>query len=186
LLGTHPDDPDRRVLAMTKNNIAPLGPSLGFRIAAVPKRMGVGVYLKGGSHPSTGEVLTKDLVAERELPEGPMIHWEGPTPITADDICSAKPELGCQASRASEWLRALLSKGPVPATVVEAQAHVEGIGYTTVRYVKRKLGIESQRVVVDGQPRWDWVLPKKPGHSSPEPNVDLEQYFDKLADQVLS
>ena len=98
LIGTHPDDPERRVLTMTKSNIGPLGPSLGFRVTVIPKRMGVGLYLKGSKHPSTGKVLKEETYAERELPEGPIIKWEGLTPITADEICSVKPDLGPQSS----------------------------------------------------------------------------------------
>ena len=122
LIGAHPDDPERRVLTMTKSNIGPLGPSLSFRVTVRPKRMGVGLYLEGSKHPSTGEVLKKQTYAERELPEGPIINWEGTTPITADEICSVKPDMGPQSARAVEWLRALLANGPVPATVIESRA----------------------------------------------------------------
>jgi hypothetical protein len=185
-IGAHPDDPERRILAMTKSNIGPLGPSLGFRVSVTPKRMGLGVYLKGSKHPTTGKVLKKENLAERELPEGPVVQWDGPTPITADEICSVKPELGPQSSRAVEWLQGLLSNGPVLANVIEAQAHERGIGYATVRIVKKKLGIESNIVVVDGQRRWEWKLPDKtnnaPLHSdSLVPPVD----FDPLSLEAL-
>ena len=186
LIGTHPDDPERRVLTMTKSNIGPLAPSLGFRVSVIPKRMGLGFFPAGAKHPATGKVLTQNTYADRELPEGPIINWEGPTPITADEICSVKPDLGPQSARAVEWLRALLANGPIPATEVEAKAAAEGIGYTTVRAVKVKLGIESQRVLIDGQQRWEWVLPNDPNHSSPTSETEMDQYFDKLAEEVLS
>jgi hypothetical protein len=159
---------------MTKSNIGPLGPSLSFRVTVRPKRMGVGVYLKGSKHPSTGQVLKKQTYAERELPEGPIINWEGTTPITADEICSVKPDLGPQSARAVEWLRALLANGPVPATVIETQAQVEGIGYTTVKAAKSRLGIESNRIVIDGVPRWEWAFPK------PQKVTSSQDYFDRL------
>jgi putative DNA primase/helicase len=186
LIGAHPDDPERRVLTMTKSNIGPLAPSLGFRVSVNPKRMGIGFFPAGAQHPATGEVLKEHSYAKRELPDGPIIQWEGPTPITADEICTVKPDLGPQSARAAEWLEALLAKGPVPASAIEAQAQSLGIGYSTMRLVKAKLGIESNRVVVEGQPHWEWALPRATDDNPPLTEQEREEYFNKQAEALMS
>ncbi len=158
--GEHPDDPERRVLAMSKSNLGPIGPSLGLRVFKLPARTGPLVYMAGEKHPVTGEVLKgTTVVDDQPIPAGPAIVWDGPTPISADDLSAAKRDHGAQSARAAEWLKNLLARGPVPATVVEAQALAAGLGYATVRAVKMKLGIESRRTVLDGQPFWEWMLP---------------------------
>jgi hypothetical protein len=159
LVGPHPDDPERRVLSMTKSNMGPLGPSLGFRIVTAPARTGRRLLVPGEKHPETGEVIKKMMVDQRAIPEGPVIQWDGPTPITADDLCSAKPDFGGQSSRAAEWLKKLLANGPVPATVVEAKAQEERLAYRTVQFVKKCLNVESRLVVEQDQRRWEWSLP---------------------------
>ena len=120
----------------------------------------------GEIDPRNGKKVKSQSEYETRLPEAPAIVWEGPTPITADDLCTAKPDLGAQSARAAEWLKKLLADGPVPATIVEAQACAEGLSYATVRLVKAKLKIESQRVMVDGVARWEWALPKPKGASA--------------------
>jgi len=159
LVGRHPDDPERRVLSMTKSNMGPLGPSLGFRIVTAPARTGPRILAPGDKHPGTGEEVKKLAVGERAIPEGPVIQWDGPTPITADDLCSTKPDFGGQSARAAEWLKELLANGPVPATVVEAKAQEEGMAYRTVQYIKKRLNVETRLVVEGGQRRWVWSLP---------------------------
>ncbi len=89
----------------------------------------------------------------------PTVAWDGPTNLTADDLCR---EDECEgASRlAKQWLRELLANGPVPAVVVEAEARKQGFGFRTLQFVKKRLGVESRRVVKDGQPMWEWMLPE--------------------------
>jgi len=160
LVGRHPDDPERRVMSLMKCNLVEPAPSLSYRIETSSARVDQIVLQPGASHPKTGEKLTERMVVDQAIPPGPVIAWDGLTPITADDLVSAKPDFGGQSARAAQWLKELLAKGPVPATVVEAKAQAEAFSYTTVRAVKVKLNIESHRVVVDGVSRWVWSLPQ--------------------------
>ena len=161
LAGIHPDDPNRRVLSIGKSNMGLLTRSLTYRIEVVPERIVKFPLNPGEKDPRTGKKVEKPTEHDLRLSEAPALIWEGPTPITADDLCSVKPDHGAQFTRAAEWLQKLLANGPVPATVVEAQACAEGLGYRTVQIAKTRLKVESQRVVVDGQPRWEWVLPTR-------------------------
>jgi hypothetical protein len=159
LAAVHPDDPQRRVVSMTKCNLGRPGPSLTYRVETAQEKQFRYEYLPGEKHPETGKKLKEALVIERTIPAGPVIHWEGPTPITADELVSIPPDLGAQSARAAEWLKALLASGPVRATVIEAKAHEDGLGYRTVCSAKARLKIDSRRVISNGEAYWEWMLP---------------------------
>lgn len=96
-------------------------------------------------------------IGERE--GGVGVVWEGPTNLTADDLCRLKASESSPGQRAERWLKDLLANGPMPATRVEADAQAVGIGYATLRAMKKKLGVESRRVSRDGRVEWEWVWP---------------------------
>lgn len=127
LAGVHPDAADRRVLSVTKSNLASPGRSLAFRLA------------------------------EREGGFG--VAWDGPTNLTADDLCREDAADDAPSKKAERWLFMLLLRGPVPATRVEAEAAAQGIGFATLRAVKKQLGVESRRVKRDGKEFWEWRFP---------------------------
>ena len=52
----------------------------------------------------------------------------------------------------------LLAAGPVPARA-EAEAEAAGLGFATLRAVKKKLRVESRKVTPDGRQEWEWVWP---------------------------
>jgi hypothetical protein len=116
--------------------------------------------MPGERHPETGAELTEPLELERAIPSGPRIVWDGLTTITADDVVSTKPDMGALTARAVEWLRSLLADGPVPATMVEAQAQVEEIGYRTLCSAKVLLKVQSRKVGIGCQSFWNWALPE--------------------------
>lgn len=163
LAARHPDDPDRRVLAMTKSNYGPLGVSLGYRVRVEPERRVEWRVRAGEVHPHTGEVAAADTTYPRTLPAAPVVEWDGFCAANADDLCSAKPDHGA-SGRAAAWLRQLLANGPVAACTVESLAHCEGYGYRTVQKAKAKLQVESRRGKdADGAWRWEWALPEVAG-----------------------
>ena len=71
LAGVHPDDPNRRVLSMTKCNIAQPGSSLTYRVETVPARPAAIRYMVGERHPETGAELIEPLDLERAIPSRP-------------------------------------------------------------------------------------------------------------------
>lgn len=124
LAGVHPDGTGRRVLSVTKSNLASPGRSLGFRLA--------------------------------ERAGGFGVVWDGPTNLTADDLCREDAKDDTPSTKAEKWLFKLLLKGPVPATTVEAEAAAAGIGFATLRAAKKRQGVESRRVKRDGKEFWEW------------------------------
>jgi hypothetical protein len=157
----HPDDPERRVLAMTKTNLGPRAPSLGFRVKVVPERTMERQFHTGERNPETGEVLTESKKFAHLIPPGPVIEWEGVSSLTADDLCFARPDATGPGLRAAAWLKKVLANGPVAATEIEKLAMKEDFGYRTVWAAKAKLKIESRLIVSDGQRRWEWMLPSE-------------------------
>jgi hypothetical protein len=128
LAGVHPASPDRRVLSVTKANLGPPGPSLGYRLG--------------------------------ERDGGFGVIWDGPTNLRADDLCRAAAGDEGRSRRAEKWLFALLRKGPLPATAVEAAAESAGFGFRTLQTAKKHLRVESRRVKRDGVWCWEWGWPE--------------------------
>jgi hypothetical protein len=157
----HPDDPERRVLAVTKCNLGPPGASLGFRIRTRAEHQVERRYPAGTVHPQTRERLKEATAMRYTVPAAPVIEWEGMSALTADDLCLAKPDATGPGLRAAAWLKKVLANGPVAATEIEKLAAKEDFGYTTLRKAKNRLKIESRYVVFDGQRRWEWMLPEQ-------------------------
>jgi hypothetical protein len=155
----HPDDPERRVLAVTKSNLGPVGPSLGFRVRSAPEQVIERFQRAGEKDPDTGEVLKEAKKFAHRIPAQPVVEWEGVSSLTADDLVLAKPDATGPGLRAAAWLKKILANGPVAATEVEKLAAAEGFGYRTVCVAKARLNVESRKVTVDGQSRWEWMLP---------------------------
>jgi hypothetical protein len=135
LVAPDPDDPEgrRRVLAVTKDNLAELPPALVYRIDAdahgVPRIAWLG---------ETTHTATQLLAA----PAG-------------DDERSALDE-------AKRFLRDLLADGPVAADAVWREARRADIAEATLRRAKAALRVEAVRVGGFGAAGcWLWRLPEQ-------------------------
>lgn len=135
LVDKDPDSPDGsgRVLAVLKNNLAPLAQSLGFRLEA--------------SAPT----------------EPARIAWSGPSHHGADSLLQANdsPEERTRVSEAREWLTEELSSGPVAEKKLREEAHALNISRRTLDRAKKDLGIPSLKFGAPGAPEqgWEWALP---------------------------
>ena len=122
--------PNRRIMAPLKNNIAK--DSVGFAFAVET------VILDKG-------IKTSRVVFEKD------VHT-----ATADEVLMEKSEDGGEAlNEAKEFLKKVLGDGPLEATSVLAKAKEAGICETTLHRAKRSLGIKSDK---DGD-GWHWRLP---------------------------
>lgn len=133
MIARHPDDPELRVLSLTKTNIGPPGQSLGFR-------------LERGE--ATGQTV---------------VNWTGPLDMTTDDLFGACVPLRAgfrTRERAAEWLREFLATGERRATEVLEAAHAAGIPDRTLDRVKKTVGVKSEAVNTDGKIEWWWYDPK--------------------------
>jgi 5S rRNA maturation endonuclease (ribonuclease M5) len=135
-----PDDAsgERMVLALAKHNLAPRStPSLAYRLS-VPA---------GAEHPK--------------------VAWDGPCPLTADDLVSvpASPEERSTMDAAMQLLRDRLEGcAPVKVSDLLAEARANGISERTLGRAKLRLPIRAERHGgAAGAGWWEWVwLPPKP------------------------
>ena len=148
LVAADPDDPERRIVATVKNNLAPHPPSLAFRL--------VGDAATGAAR----------------------IEWLGESEHGASALLAIRtddPEGGALAE-AVEVLRTILADGPVAAKAAEKEA-TEGAGVTraTLLRARKAAGVIAEKVGRPGQSGqfWQWRLEPKAltesrRYSSPE------------------
>lgn len=133
----------RRLLLPGKNNLAAEGAGLAFTIGGDP----------------------------------PAVVWEkAPVALTADDAMALEagqrerarpgpePEL---RSRAVEWLRALLTPGPMESARIRDEGREAGYSPRTLHRAKDELGIQPYRKVFGGA--WWWRLLETPADLSCQP-----------------
>jgi hypothetical protein len=133
LVAKDPQNEERRILASTKTNLAQPPKSLSFTLEGA-ENGAVKVVWCGES-----ELSAKDLLA------------------TSQD----QEEAGAR-SEAVEFLRAVLSESPHPASQVKAEAEDAGISERTLARAKKLLGVEAYREGEEGKRgagTWFWQLP---------------------------
>ena len=133
------DDPARRLFLPVKNNLAPLGSGLSFRIAQQPL---------GNGHQASA------------------VTWGEPVTVTAGEILSETATADEHPARteAQEFLRVTLAGGPRAVTEIQAEAASAAIAWRTVRRAKTMLGVSTERKAEAGEGlgadgRWYWRLP---------------------------
>ena len=132
-----PDDEDRRLFLPVKNNLAPLGKGLAFR-------------------------LEQRQVADGIV--GSSVAWETETvTITADQALQAADDRGDgggAGADAEEFLREALAGGAVAVIDLKADANQAGLSWATIRRAKDRLGVVAKRESHgrDGAGRWTWTL----------------------------
>jgi putative DNA primase/helicase len=136
-----PEDETRRLFMPVKNNLAPMGKGLAFRMEQ--------------------RLLPGDIVAS-------SVAFE-PEPVagTADGILAANNDSGADKSARSEaveFLRETLALGPRAATDIKADAEEAGQSWATIKRAKKQIGVLAERKAESGDGlgrdgRWYWRLP---------------------------
>lgn len=119
-----------RVLAVTKNNLAPLAPSLTLRLV-----------------PDSAENCAK-------------VEWSGVSQLSADDLLRPfpSPRRGGTLARASDLLREVLASGPVRSSEVDDLAVDSGISLETLKRAKKALGVRARKLGQPGQRAQHWEI----------------------------
>jgi RecA-family ATPase len=130
LIAKDPQDENKRVLAMVKNNLAPFQPSLSFHIV--------------------NDVTNK----------AGRIEWLGESQLSADDLLQVPiGEDKSAIDQAKEFLNAELDDGAKSAKAILANARECGISEKTLERAKKELKIESKKSKSALGSGWNWHLP---------------------------
>jgi hypothetical protein len=134
LIGADPKEERRRLLAVSKCNLAPIAPTLSFHL--VPD----------------------------ELHDVGRIEWTGTAEMSADELVAIRtesnPEQTSAVDGACRFLEELLSVEPVWVKDVKESAKAAGLSWASVRRAKDRMRVEAIKV---GKPRdadqgWQWML----------------------------
>jgi putative DNA primase/helicase len=89
----------------------------------------------------------------------PVVSWEAEAvEISADEALEGSHEDRTEREQAADWLRELLSDGPIPAKDMKRNADHAGFAWRTVCRAKGALGVVSRKQAFSGH--WEWQLPK--------------------------
>jgi hypothetical protein len=141
LVAAPEDDPDLRIFAIVKGNLARPVRSLAFRIVPV--------------------------IVESIADEIGKVEWIGESTLTADELVG-EPPVGNALQRADDFLRELLAEGEMSSNEIKAKAKVAGVGRDPLWEAKGNLRIVArERVGDDGTKAWFWRLPHHPDAAPP-------------------
>jgi len=137
LLGKDPDDPQGRVLAVTKSNLGPIPPSLKLKVIS-----------------AEGDVARLEYVGESA--------YSADNVLTAA-VDSVKRSA---FDEATAFLREFLANGPAHVNLIKKAATEAGHAWATVKAAKMRLGVESnKRKAANGA--WVWELPPSGEQNGP-------------------
>lgn len=146
LAGCDPDQPERRALTQTKNNLSPLASSIEYSIIEDLNSPSKARFKWGG---------VSDLTAKRMLES-----------IATDDATMAR-------QLAEEFLKEILQSGELPATEVQAEARANGISERTLDRAKARLRVRSRKISLRGPWLWSLELRQQERHILKNGNLDI-------------
>jgi hypothetical protein len=105
---------------------------------------------------------------------GSRVVWGAPIEGTAREVLAETEEMEQQHSpreEAVEFLRSLLTDGPVPVTEVHAASRKEGISPATLRRAKAELGVVSTRIGFGKGSIAQWEIPPENSYMLTTPHT---------------
>lgn len=150
------DDKSRRLLLPGKNNLAPEGDGLAFRIIGDPAAI---------AWEAEPVAMSADDALAVENGNGDDDNKPGPEPEARN--------------QAAEWLRELLKAGPMESATIKNEGEVAGYAWRTLHRAKDELGIQPYRERFGGN--WMWKLPNAQAALSchaPQETGNLSSWHD--------
>jgi hypothetical protein len=157
LAAKDPDDDSRRVLAWTKNNLAPTQQSLSYRLVS-----GGGEW----AHVEWEGVSRYD--ANSLLEAGRPDEERGKT------------------DEAVDWLREYLTDGPVGAAEAKRAGRGEGFSDRTIERARERLGVISRRAGFGKGSKVEWHLPYTADQDSSLNTRQVGEYVGESAPKSLN
>jgi hypothetical protein len=134
LVAPDPNDEDRRILAMSKENLAKKRGSLAYRIVE-DERYGVARVVWDGTSSLTANDLVRPRVDEDEAPA---------------------------LAEATRVLKEILADGPLAAGNVKKQAATAGVAERTLHRARQALGVTTRRQGFGQGGYYVWSMPADP------------------------
>jgi hypothetical protein len=133
LAAPDPQDESRRVLAVTKSNLAEMPPALTYRV-----------------------------VGDQEH-ECARITWEGQSGLTASDLLRFEPpDERDEHDAAAEFLQSMLEGGGRAPKEIEKEGKVAGFSLDQLKRAKRRADVHSVKEGFGDSGRWVWALREHP------------------------
>lgn len=133
LVGADPEDEDRRILAVSKSNLAAAPPALAYRLVDAPEH------------------------------HCARVQWEGTTEHKAADLLVGRDHDDHDRHDASKVLAAILSDGPLWAKEAIDRMAEAGFSKDQAKRAKGKLGVTTTKVGKpgDSDSGWQWSMPRR-------------------------
>lgn len=133
IVGADPDDDTRRILAVSKSNLAATPSALAYRLIDSPEH------------------------------HCARVQWEGATTHSAADLLTGRDEGHEDRHDAAAALSEVLSDGPVWAKVAFDAMAEAGFSKDQAKRAKSKLGVTTAKVGKpgDAEQGWQWELPRR-------------------------
>jgi len=134
LVAPDPEDEGRRILAMTKSNLAKMPEALAYR-------------------------LVND-----ELYGAARVVWDGASRHTANDLVRARvdEDEAPALTEAARVLKEILADGPLPAGNVKRMAAAAGVAERTLHRARHALGVTARRQGWGPGAHYEWSMPADP------------------------
>lgn len=136
-IGQHPDDPDTRVMAVTKLNITRKPLALTFTIESLPDRL--------------------------QYQDRSKFVWGDFVELDSDEIISVSPSKKERRTEVEEFLQDVLSDGPMQLSDLQRSAEARGITMKIVRSVAKDMGIVRETTGFGKERVATWALPSSKG-----------------------
>ncbi len=115
------------------------------------------LMLPSGSNiaPDVGGLAYRITTTDTEVGQVPVLEWE-PEPVDVDaaDALTPDSEERDEKNEAAEWLREILSNGPLKAAEIKKLANAEGLAWRSVQRCRKQAGVESVRAGFGQGSRW--------------------------------
>jgi putative DNA primase/helicase len=140
------EDGPARMIARAKSNIGPDGGGFGYDLAMVDVGNGI---------------------------EASTVRWGAPLTGTARELLGAAEAVdGNPRDEGAEWLRDMLSDGPMKVKELRTEVNGSGASWRTIEAAKTELGVIAERHSAGnaGGGFWTWRLPGKSATATPQPS----------------
>ena len=114
--------------------------------------------------------------------EPARVQWEpDPVQTTAGEVLARGNGTGGQSAgtEAEQWLRDVLSDGPMPTSEIKVLAKHDGMSWRTIERTKQRIGVKATREGFGSDGKWVWVLPIDRQH---QPKDRQDRQAQSLAD----